>query len=920
MQIAEVSIRRPVFATVKHYVGNEQEIDRASSNSIIDERSLYQVYGLQYAVAQEVNPESVECAFNQVNGIWACENPIMNTNLRDDSKFDGYIMSDFGSVHSTAAALKAGLDQELNAPIWMTPVRLQAALDANEITVADIDKAAFRVIRSFIRNGNFDVLLPATAATDTATPAREAVALEAVQKSAVLLKNQSSVLPIDPTKVHNIALIGQTVSTTPTTQTPAVSARTVCAYGTRVRCTKIEDALTAFTAKAAANGQTITYVNGDDVAAATTAAQNADMAIVFGYYTGGENADMADLNFDRNGDALVAAVAAANPKTVVVSETGSAVVMPWINDVAGVVQAWYPGDQVGPGLASLFWGDTNFSGKLPMTFPKSLRDVPAQTKAQYPGVFADGSTVRPTGSTEIRQVSYSEGLQVGYKWYDEQDIDPLFEFGYGLSYSDFDYSDLTVTPSRGADGQLVSNVSFTVTNTSSRTGAEIPQVYLTLPDAADEPGKRLVGFDRITLAAGESTLVSLDVDAATADHPYGIWDVDADEWKDLDGKYTFQVGTSSRDLPLSETRTLEFASTAPVASAAVSPAAATGANGWYTSDVTVTASATDDVDTAPAVEVNVDGSGWLPATGAVTLSTDGTHTVQVRATDDSNNVSDVVTTTVKIDKTAPQAVASSDTTARTVTLQASDATSGVARIEYSTAAAPTTWTTYTSPIPVGRTAQSIVYRAIDTAGNVGASATFAYSPSVSVPAVGLAATAAKTVFGKTVTLTASVPADAVGSVEFFDGTKSLGSVAVAAGSASKVVSPTAGSHGYTAQFSGDPVYAKAGSLSTTVTVSKAKASSVKVSTTSVKRSGKQTVKATIGKLDNGDQPVGTAVLYVNGKKADSDKVTAKDKGKTSLVLTKKRSATFSVKVTFVPTDSDNIASTSSKSVKVKVAR
>ena len=201
-----------------------------------------------------------------------------------------------------------------------------------------------------------------------------------------------------------------------------------------------------------------------------------------------------------------------------------------------------------------------------MTFPVSIEDTPTNTPEQYPGVFSDGSTTRPAGSTEIRQVSYSEGLQVGYKWYDEQGIDPLFEFGHGLSYTSFDYSDLKVKVDRDRLGErAVATVSFTVANTGDRDGAEIPQVYLTLPDAAGEPGRRLVGFDRIELAAGESTRVEVVVDSAASNQPFSIWDVDADRWVAPKGRYEVSVGSSSRDLLLSDT--LQLNVTMPTAAA-----------------------------------------------------------------------------------------------------------------------------------------------------------------------------------------------------------------------------------------------------------------------------------------------------------------------------------------------------------------
>ncbi len=218
-------------------------------------------------------------------------------------------------------------------------------------------------------------------------------------------------------------------------------------------------------------------------------------------------------------------------------ETGSAVTMPWIDQVRGVIEAWYPGEQQGTALARLLWGDVNFTGKLPMTFPKSLADTPASTPQQYPGTVPAGST--------IRQVDYSEGLAVGHKWYDSRNIEPLFPFGYGLSYTRFTSDHLKVTAT-GKPGDRTLEVTFRVRNTGSRAGAEASQVYLTLPGSTGEPGKRLVAFTRTSLAAGAARTVTLTVKERSADHPLSIWNSGRQRWQTVAGRYTVGVGSSSR--------------------------------------------------------------------------------------------------------------------------------------------------------------------------------------------------------------------------------------------------------------------------------------------------------------------------------------------------------------------------------------
>jgi len=622
-----------VLANLKHYVANEQELDRQTSSSNIDERTFRQVYALPYEIAsKDGGAESVMCSYNQINGAYACENPyVLNDVLKDDIGFDGYVMSDFGSVHSTSASLNGGMDQELNRPVWYAPARLDAALAAGEITQERIEEAAFRVVRSYMRGGLFDTPLPATSNPDSSTAEHKAVARELAEEGTVLLKNDGA-LPLAGGS-QKIALFGPTASATATN---GISATSVCSMYNRNNNTSICEDLVApdvaITQRAGA-GSTVTFNAGADVAAAAAAAAQSDVAVVFGYKRMGEFSDPGNLHLDGNGDALIAAVAAANPNTIVILQAGSAVEMPWIDDVKAVLHAWYPGEQMGPALASLLWGDVNPSGKLPMTMPKTLADTPTGSDPErYPGIFSNGSTTRPAGSTETRQVNYTEGLEVGYKWYDEQGIEPLFEFGHGLSYTTFDYSDLEVEHSDDpVSGEVRTTVSFTVTNTGSRAGAEVPQVYLTLPEAAEEPGKRLVGFERMNLEAGQSTRVEVAIDSTASNQPYSIWDVDADKWSVLDGVYGIAVGSSSRDLPLSETVLVDRI--APVISSVT-------LNGSQK----IVVQATDELSGVALIEYSTQknkqaASPWAPYIGP--LQVDAKSTVSFRVTDNNGNVSEV---------------------------------------------------------------------------------------------------------------------------------------------------------------------------------------------------------------------------------------------------------------------------------------
>jgi beta-glucosidase len=525
-------------AVLKHYVANEQELDRSASSSNIDERTLRQVYDLPFEIALDrSDPAGVMCSYNQINGVYACENPILDDVLKDDLDYDGFVMSDFYAVHSTGPSIAAGLDQELNRPIYFTPEKIKQALAAGTITTGQLDEAAFRVVRAYLKAGLFDHALPATAAGDVSTAAHKATARAIAEQGSVLLKNDRDVLPLKTGRKTTIAVIGATASNTP--NAAGISAVDACSMRFRnspaMTCTPVAP-LESITERAARTGSSVIFNNGDDVAAAAATAAEADVALVFGWYGMGEFADPAGLSLANGGDALISAVAAANRNTVVVLETGSAVTMPWIEQVRGVIEAWYPGEQQGPALARLLWGDVNFSGKLPMSFPKSISDTPTSTPAQYPGVKADGQT--------IRQVDYSEGLSVGYKWYDQQGIEPLFPFGHGLSYTDYRYDRLKVSAS-GRD----LTVSFRVRNVGGRTGTETSQVYLTLPAATGEPGKRLVGFSQAALKPGASKTVTVKIREKAADHPLSYWDTRKDQWRTAAGKYTVSVGASSRSLP-----------------------------------------------------------------------------------------------------------------------------------------------------------------------------------------------------------------------------------------------------------------------------------------------------------------------------------------------------------------------------------
>jgi beta-glucosidase len=299
---------------------------------------------------------------------------------------------------------------------------------------------------------------------------------------------------------------------------------------------------------ARAPNATVKYDSGENVESAAALAKSADVAVVFAYQWESEGMDLPTLKLEKNQDALIDAVAAANPHTVVVIESGSPVLMPWVDVPAGILEAWYAGSDGANALGNVLFGTVNPSGKLPNTFPKSDADLPHPTITQPPpesSHFFNGGGTPEDWAKGLPpfQVTYDEGVKVGYKWYDAENKPVLYPFGYGLSYTTYKYSGLTVTP-----GDKV-KVSFSVTNSGSRAGAEIAEVYAALPASAQEPPKRLIGFSKVKLGPGETKTVDVEVDPKYL----SIFDEAKDEWTLLPGEYTIMVGGSSQELPLKTT-------------------------------------------------------------------------------------------------------------------------------------------------------------------------------------------------------------------------------------------------------------------------------------------------------------------------------------------------------------------------------
>jgi beta-glucosidase len=275
-------------------------------------------------------------------------------------------------------------------------------------------------------------------------------------------------------------------------------------------------------------------------------ARNADVAIVFAYQWETEDRDLPNLSLPDNQDALIAEVAAANPRTIVVLETGGPVTMPWIDNVAGVVEAWYAGSRGHLAVARVLLGEVNPTAKLAVTFPRSEGDLPHPTIPPIPPSSSPNAASESAAAMREYSVHYDEGLKVGYKWYDAENKPVLFPFGYGLSYTTYQYSALKTTPA--ANARAKTTLRFAIKNTGHRAGAEIAEVYVTLPASAEEPPRRLVGWTKVQLNAGESRNVTVEIDPTYLQ----VFDEQANTWKLVPGDYVFAVGGSSRDLRLKE--------------------------------------------------------------------------------------------------------------------------------------------------------------------------------------------------------------------------------------------------------------------------------------------------------------------------------------------------------------------------------
>ena len=529
-----------VIATVKHYALNALETGRTTLSAQIDLKAARESDLLAFEIAIGIgHPGAVMCSYNLVNTVYACENDwLLNQVLKHDWAYPGFVMSDWGAVHSAGKAALAGLDQESAGESFDQTVYfdkpLRAAVASGEVPQARIDDMVRRILRSMFAVGVIDHPSkqgPLDYAADGA------VAQRAEEAGAVLLRNEQDLLPLSP-KLASVAVIGghadlgvltgggSSAVTPPdgnaTNELPPPQA------WPGPRFYQPSPPLAAISRRVHGKVQ---FNDGRDIAAAAQLAAHSDIAVVFVEQWSAESFDWPDMTVPDNQDALVAAVAKANPHTIVVLENNGPLRMPWLGQVGAVLEAWYPGARGGEAIARLLFGEVAPSGRLPMTWPRDKSQLP---RPQIPGAGFTPIGLIPQGQP-ADSVDYNiEGADVGYRWFQRRGIEPLFAFGYGLSYTHFGYDKLQV---QWKGGRLVA--SFDVSNQGKRDGVDVPQLYVTLPGGGQV--RRLFGWSRIALKAGETRHIEIAADPRILTN----YDSSTHTWLRPAGRYQLQLGHSS---------------------------------------------------------------------------------------------------------------------------------------------------------------------------------------------------------------------------------------------------------------------------------------------------------------------------------------------------------------------------------------
>ena len=534
-----------VMSTIKHFALNAQETGRHKLSANISDQALQESDLLSFRYALEhSHPGAAMCAYNRINGDYACQNGyLLNQVLKGEWGYPGFVMSDWGAVYSSAPSANAGLDQQSAAEDFDGVVYfgapLEKAVERGEVSHERIDDMAYRILRSYFASGIVDHP-PAREPIDKGANAD--VAQRIAENAMVLLKNERNVLPLDGARDKRISVTG------------AHADRAVIAGGGSAAVVPMDgDALPNLNPPKGVNTQRlypkssplgaiglhspdsrVTFSSGDDIDEAVRQARESDVAVVFAQQWTSETMDMQSLALEGQQNALIEAVAKANPRTVVVLETGGPVTMPWRNDVAAIMEAWYPGQRGGEAIASVLFGQKNPSGRLPVTFPQDDDQLP---RPQVPGLTI--------GNSAFFDVDYNrEGADVGYRWFEREGKMPLYPFGYGLSYTTFKRHGLTLD----RKGQQVT-AHFTVTNTGDQKGRTTPQLYVRAPDGSPA---RLGGWQSLELAPSESKAVSIEIDP----RQFARYDSGERQWHLDGGDYQVSLADSATDIDETQQVTL----------------------------------------------------------------------------------------------------------------------------------------------------------------------------------------------------------------------------------------------------------------------------------------------------------------------------------------------------------------------------
>ncbi len=518
-----------VGTSIKHFLANNQETRRLSSDSRVDERTLHEIYlaAFEGAVTKE-KPWTVMCSYNRINGTYAAENHKYLTEvLRDQWKFDGYVMSDWGAVNNRVADLKAGLDLEMPASGGTNDELIVRAVQSGALEESVVDTAVERILNIVFR---YEEHRDKTAVFDRDKD--HELARKVAQETIVLLKNEG-VLPLEEKK--QIAFIGKYVK----------KPRYQGGGSSHINSHKVTAAWDVIK-----DMPNISYAQGfvDDkdqtdealLEEAVQTAAKADVAVIFAGLPDSFESEGYDRTHMRMPDCqneLIAKVAAVQPNTIVVLHNGSPVEMPWADQVKGIVEAYLGGQAVGGAVCDILFGKVNPSGRLPETFPKKLEDNPS-----YLSYIGEGD-----------MVEYREGIFVGYRYYDKKKMDVLFPFGYGLSYTAFDYSNLRVDKKKFKDTDTVM-VTVDVTNTGKMAGKEVVQLYVADKESTViRPEKELRDFAKVELMPGETKTVSFTL----GKRAFAYYNTTIHDWHVETGEFAIQIGRSSRDIVLQETVTVE---------------------------------------------------------------------------------------------------------------------------------------------------------------------------------------------------------------------------------------------------------------------------------------------------------------------------------------------------------------------------